>query len=405
MTSRVCVIGAGLAGLAAAESLVADGREVIVLEARNRVGGRVWSERFENGAWIERGAEFIELDQTSIQQLAERLDVELALTTMSYSDREPRGGTPVTREELLEGVAALGRTTRSLVGPGRAVREVLEETPMAPGARDAIAARLQISFAFPIDALDSRLLTHEAGSFSGEQSLRCVEGNQQLAVRLAESLGGAVHLKTPATAVEWTDSGARIQTPSGEVAADSCVVAVPASVLHGISFVPALPDWKTDALGGVAYGQAAKLAVPLRRSAAASAVLSVPDLYWTWTATRGRDEADAVVSCFAGSTAALEHLLVDEGPATWLARLRGLRPDLDLDEGGPVLTTWQDDPWAKAAYSSRVAGRPHDDTALQEPVRPIHFAGEHTAGDWFGLMEGAIRSGQRAADEIKLPSR
>lgn len=399
---RVCVIGAGLAGLATAESLLADGWEVIVLEARDRVGGRVWSERLENGAWIERGAEFIELDQTSIRELAERLDVELALTTMSYSDREPRGGIAVTREELLEGVAALGRSTPD---SNQAVRQVLDATPMTAGAREAIASRLQISFAFPIDALDSRLLTHEAGSFSGEQSLRCVEGNQQLAVRLAESLGGAVRLKTPATAVEWTDSGARIQTPSGEVGADSCVVAVPASVLYGISFAPMLPDRKADALGGVAYGQAAKLAVPLRRPAAASAVLSVPDLYWTWTATRGRDEADAVVNCFAGSTAALEHLRVDEGPATWLERLRGLRPDLDLDEGGAVLTTWQDDPWAKAAYSSRVAGRPHDDTALQEPVGPIHFAGEHTAGDWFGLMEGAIRSGQRAADEIKLRRR
>lgn len=401
-TPRVCVIGAGLAGLAAAESLLADGWEVIVLEARDRVGGRVWSERLENGAWIERGAEFIELDQTSIRELAERLDVELALTTMSYSDREPRGGTPVTREELLKGVAALGRSTP---GPNQAVGQVLESTPMTAGARAAIAARLQISFAFPIDALDSRLLTHEAGSFSGEQSLRCVEGNQHLAARLAENLGGAVHLKTPATAVEWTDSGTRIQTPSGEVAADSCVLTVPASVLNGISFTPAFPDWKADALDGVAYGQAAKLAVPLHRPATASAVLSVPDFYWTWTATRGRDEADAVVSCFAGSTAALEHLRVDEGPATWLERLRRFRPDLDLDEGGAVLTTWQDDPWAKAAYSSRVAGRAHDDSALQEPVGPIHFAGEHTAGDWFGLMEGAIRSGRRAAGEIKRPSR
>jgi monoamine oxidase len=110
-----------------------------------------------------------------------------------------------------------------------------------------------------------------------------------------------------------------------------------------------------------------------------------------------------VVGCFAGSPAALEQLGVDEGPARWLARLLELRPDLDLDETGAVLTTWHDDPWAQAAYSSLAAGRPHDDSALQEPVGPLHFAGEHTAGDWFGLMEGAIRSGQRVADEIKQP--
>jgi monoamine oxidase len=403
MTARVCVIGAGLAGLAAAERLEATGHEVVLLEARDRVGGRVWSEKLGNGAWIERGAEFIELDQTSIQELAARLDVPLALTTMSYSDREPRGGTPVTRDELAYGVAALGRSTRSLVGPNRTVREVLDETRMTEGAREAIASRLQISFAFPVDALDSRLLTHEAGSFSGEQSLRSIGGNQQLAIRLAEALEGRVHLGTAANGVEWSEAGVRVQTPTGEVPADACIVAVPASVMRRISFSPPLPARKDSALAGVVYGQAAKLAVPLRRPAPASAVLSVPDLYWTWTATRGAAEADPVVGCFAGSPAALEQLGVDEGPARWLARLLELRPDLDLDETGAVLTTWHDDPWAQAAYSSLAAGRPHDDSALQEPVGPLHFAGEHTAGDWFGLMEGAIRSGQRVADEIKQP--
>jgi monoamine oxidase len=397
---RVCVIGAGLAGLTAAEALKAAGYEVVVLEARARVGGRVWSEPLENGAWIERGAEFIELDQTSIQELADRLAVPLALTTMSYSSREPRGGTPVTSDELAEGVAALGR---SLVRPNLTVREVLDDAPMTQGAREAIASRLQISFAFPVDALDSTLLRHEAGSFSGEQSLRCIGGNQQLAIRLAEALEGTVHLGRPAIGVEWSETGVRVQTATGEVEAESCVVAAPASVMRQISFSPPLPARKEAALDGVVYGQAAKLAVPLRRPAPASAVLSVPDLFWTWTATRGVAEADPVVGCFAGSPAALEHLGVDEGSARWLARLRQLRPDLELNETGAVLTTWHDDPWAQAAYSSRAAGQPHDDAALQEPVGPLHFAGEHTAGDWFGLMEGAIRSGQRAADEIKLP--
>jgi monoamine oxidase len=400
---RACVIGAGLAGLAAAEQLQAAGHAVVVLEARDRVGGRVWSEQLENGAWIERGAEFIELDQTAIRELAERLGVSLALTTMSYSDREPCGGTPITREELLEGIAALKRSSTSLADANRTVRRVLDETPMAPGAREAIASRLQISFAFPVDALDSRLLTHEAGSFSGEQSLRCVGGNQQLAVRLATRFRDALHSSTAVTAVEWSEAGVRVQTASGEIEAEACVVTVPASVLHRISFSPPLPERNADAFAGVAYGQAAKLAVPLRGTAPASAVLSVPDLYWTWTATRGAAEADPVVGCFAGSEAALDQLAVREGPAIWLARVRELRPDLDLDEGGAVLTTWHDDPWARCAYSSRAAGQPRDDDALQEPVGPLHFAGEHTAGDLFGLMEGAIRSGQRAADELNRP--
>ena len=309
----------------------------------------------------------------------------------------------MTREELLEGIAALKRSSTSLAAPNRTVRRVLDETPMAPGAREAIASRLQISFAFSIDALDSRLLTHEAGSFSGEQSLRCIGGNQQLAIRLADRFGEALHLRTPVTAVEWSETRVQVQTATGEVEAEACVVSVPASVVPKISFSPPLPERKADAFAGVAYGQAAKLAIPLRGTAPASAVLSVPDLYWTWTATRGAAEADQVVGCFAGSEAALEELRVGEGPEIWLARVRGLRADLDLDEGGAILTTWHHDPWAQGAYSSRAAVQPHDDVALQEPVGPLHFAGEHTAGDWFGLMEGAVLSGQRAADEINRP--
>jgi monoamine oxidase len=150
------------------------------------------------------------------------------------------------------------------------------------------------------------------------------------------------------------------------------------------------------------YGHAAKLFVPLRRVPPPSAVLSVPDHFWTWTA-RG-DQAGAVqplVSAFAGSAPALARLQVTDGPASWLARVRALRPDLDLDEGGVVLSTWDDDPWIQAAYSTRgLAFDPADAELLARPVGPLHFAGEHTAGPWAGLMEGALRSGARAAAEL-----
>jgi monoamine oxidase len=81
--------------------------------------------------------------------------------------------------------------------------------------------------------------------------------------------------------------------------------------------------------------------------------------------------------------------------------VRALRPDLDLDEGGVVLSTWDDDPWIQAAYSTRGLGfDPDDAEPLARPVGPLHFAGEHTAGPWAGLMEGALRSGGRAAAEL-----
>ncbi|HKP98900.1 MAG TPA: FAD-dependent oxidoreductase, partial [Actinomycetes bacterium] len=75
-------------------------------------------------------------------------------------------------------------------------------------------------------------------------------------------------------------------------------------------------------------------------------------------------------------------------------------PDLDLD-GGALLSTWDDDPFIEAAYSTRTpAFDPGDPDLLARPVGPLHFAGEHTAGPWSGLMEGALRSGFRAAGDL-----
>ena len=77
-----------------------------------------------------------------------------------------------------------------------------------------------------------------------------------------------------------------------------------------------------------------------------------------------------------------------------------MRPELPL-AGDPVLTTWDDDPWAGFAYTADgLAARAGDDELLTAPAGTVHFAGEHTAGDWRALMEGALRSGIRAADEV-----
>jgi monoamine oxidase len=105
-----------------------------------------------------------------------------------------------------------------------------------------------------------------------------------------------------------------------------------------------------------------------------------------------------VVSCFAGSPAALERLEVAAGPGRWLESLAALRPELALDPDGAVLSTWGDDPWVGAAYS--IFPLPELTAALAEPVGPLAFAGEHIGGAFNGLMEGAIRSGRAAAANL-----
>ena len=401
--ARVCVIGAGFAGLAAAAALADGGLEPLVLEARERVGGRVHSRRLANGAVVELGAEFVEHDHQTLVATARRLGLAMAPTGMAYGDREPRGGLGTDRAAVLAEAARLKGLLAErpgLAGPGRSVAAVLAELPLDPGARQAIAARLQVSTGQPAEELAAAVLDHAGSSFSTRESLRVGGGNQRIALRLAERLPGAVHLGVPVRAVSWSAAGVRVAVEGAELDAEACLLAVPASVIGRIGFDPPLPAWKAEALERVVYGHAAKLFVPLRRVPEPSAVLSVPDRYWTWTA-RGPDEAvQPVVSAFAGSAPALDALGVAAGPASWRRRLAELRPDLALDRGA-VLSTWDDDPWIEAAYSTRTpAFRPGDPDLLARPVGPLHFAGEHTAGPFTCLMEGALRSGHRAAAEL-----
>ena len=87
-------------------------------------------------------------------------------------------------------------------------------------------------------------------------------------------------------------------------------------------------------------------------------------------------------------------------PGTWLASVASLRPELELDLDAPLLTTWHDDPWAQGAYSASSHSSPLDGAELARSVGSLAFAGEHTAGQWHGLMEGALRSGMRAAEDL-----
>ena len=142
--------------------------------------------------------------------------------------------------------------------------------------------------------------------------------------------------------------------------------------------------------------------MPLRERPAPSAVLSVPERYWTWTARAGAD-VQPVVNAFAGSRPALDALGVNEGPDRWLASIAELRPDLQLAPDDLVLSTWSDDPWARGAYSVHTPGG--NDPALAERYGRVVLAGEYTAGHFAALMEGALRSGARAAAQLLLTER
>jgi len=396
---KAAVVGAGLAGLVAADELQQAGAEVVVLEARDRVGGRVWSRRLAKSAVVEMGAEFILPGNTAIRELAERFGLGLWDKGMRYGQREPRGGPGVTAEELAQAVDAAGRAFAE-GAPDVTARRFLEGLDVAPGAREALLARVEISSANSADLVAARDLAGIA-HVDDDPAPSIAGGNQSLPLALAEGLD--VRFDAPVERLAWGAGGVRLSAGGAELEADVCVVAVPASVIDRIAFEPALPAQLSEALERVLYGEAAKLFVPLRRPAAPSAVMSVPERYWTWTATGAGDEPQPVVSAFAGSPGALAGLEVSAGPERWLASLQRLRPDLELDLDGGLLSTWSDDPWAGAAYSTSPAAELGE--LSERPIGPLAFAGEHLGGPFAALMEGAIRSGRAAAGALlRAPS-
>jgi len=388
---KVVVVGAGFAGLAAADALASRGVEVAVFEARDRVGGRVHSRKLDNGAVVELGAEFVLPGYDVLRETAARLGLVLFEKGTLYGDREPRDGPPVTREELLAAHEALR-------DPGEgSVAQALERLVPSDGARAAIAARLAVSSGYELDDQSASALAESAAGFGDFPSHGLVGGNDQIALGLAQRLGTAVRTSTPVSRVAWSADGVFVRAGAEEVAADACVIATPAPHALELDWDPPLPDWKREALSGVRYGQAAKLFLPLVSAVPPSQTLSVPLRFWTWT-----QREMPVASSFAGSPSALELLDIDRGPAKWADAVRALRPDLEYANAPPVLSTWHDDAWARGAYSARTLSAPLDDEALaRSPVGVVAFAGEHTAGHWHGLMEGALRSGLRAAAEVE----
>lgn len=397
--TRVAVVGAGYAGLAAAVDLLDAGVDVVVLEARDRVGGRVWSEPLDGpggtGPVIERGAEFVLDGYDVMRGWLDRTGLRLLETGMSYYVREPRGAGDIGVPDMSAGATALAAAPRP---PGASVADVLSRLDLRPEVAEAIRARVEISCAWPADDLAASVVDHVA-SFADLPSHRVEGGNQLLAIRMAGLLGARVRLGVAVRMVGHSGRGVLLETTAGTDLVDAVVLAVPLPVLRDLEVTPPFPYDKRRALDRMTMGSAAKVHVGLRSTAPTSAVMSVPDRFWCWTAAGADGRVPLVLNAFAGSPEAVATLVAD--PDAWVRRLVDLRDDLELDLESTVVTTWHDDPWARGAYSADgLAALPGDVDLVAAPTGRVFVAGEHTAGEWSGLMEGALRSGSRAAREV-----
>jgi len=379
-----------------------------VLEARDRVGGRVWSQELVPGdprSVVERGGEFV-LDGYDVTRVVlAGLDLELAGTTMSYYEREPRGGAATTARDVARCATAVAGIAAA-APPGASLAGAVAGWRGSPAALAAYLSRVVVTHGVDAGVLAASAVTGVTGGFARRPSWRVAGGNQRAAEGLAGRLGPSVRLRSPVQAIEHDHEGVRVLTAGGAVTGEAVIVAVPMAVLRVLPFSPPLPGARREAWRRAGLAHNAKLHAPLAGPAAASAVQSVRERFWTWTATDASGQVQPVVHAFGGTEPGLAALGVAEGPARWASRVAALRPELSVDQDRALLTTWNDDPWAGESYSAHTTGvADGDDQLIAAPAGRVYFAGEHTAGAWAGLMEGALRSGARAADEVLAAAR
>ncbi len=394
---RVGVIGAGFAGLAAADALRADGAEVTVLEARDRVGGRVWSVPFGDGAVVERGAEFILPGYESMNALAARFGIPLVLKGTPYGRRVPIGEEAVSQTDL-EG--AFDRLAAGAAADAASAADAIATLDLDPRLSKLIQTRVAISNGYPVDDLAASVLDEGASTFGDFDNHTLAGGNMRLAEALAAELGAAVRLSSPVRRVRWSQDAVNIATDHAEIEADAVVVAIPTAPLAEIEFDPPLEGATAEALRAVTYGQNSKLFLRLRSPAPPSAIMSVARHFWTYTQLGADGRPAPFVTGYTGTMSAIDDLGGSDGFERWVAALVALREDLDLEPESAMLSSWNDDPWVRGSYSARTLSSPLRDDDLVKPIGPLFFAGEHTAGEWHGLMEGALRSGRRAAEQV-----
>jgi len=394
---HVGVIGAGFAGLAAADALRAGGAEVTVLEARDRVGGRVWSVPFGEGATVERGAEFILPGYETMNALAARFGIPLVLKGTPYGRRVPIGEEAVSQTELED---AFDRLAAGGAADAASAADAIAALQLDPPLSKLIQTRVAISNGYPADDLAASVLDEGASTFGDFDNHTLEGGNMRLAEALAAELGAAVRLSSPVRRVRWSQGAVNIATDHTQIEADAVVVAIPTAPLAEIEFDPPLEGATAEALRAVTYGQNSKLFVRLRSPAPPSAIMSVAGHFWTYTQLGGDGRPAPFVTGYTGTMSAIDDLGGSDGFERWVAALVALREDLDPEPESAMLSSWNDDPWVRGSYSARTLSSPLRDGDLVKPIGPLFFAGEHTAGEWHGLMEGALRSGRRAAEQV-----
>jgi putrescine oxidase len=439
----VVVVGAGVAGLAAASRLVAEGRTVVVLEARDRVGGRLWNTEI-GGEANELGGEWVAPYHSRLRELLPELGIELFPAYRDgddvYVDESGRAHrhtgaesvlSPNSERALKDADAKLDALAKELDpeapwahADARALdtitfdewlrREVADETARAnlgSYLADGFLTKPTHSFSLlhGLWAIAGAGGTYEL--FAGEQCLayRVVGGSQLIPIRLAERLGDQVVLDAPVRALRWSADGVEVDAGAVRALGRSAIVAIPPNLTGSIRFEPALPGWRMRLQQATSQGFVMKfLAVydePFWRADGLSGEGFAPHQFVREIYDNSPPSASAGVLCtfLPGENAEVASRMSPDARKSavieGLAKYVGPRALQVVDY---IEMDWSAEEWTRGAYAATfgVGGLTRFGEDLRRPVGPIHWACADIAGVGHMHMEGGIRSGEAAADAV-----
>jgi monoamine oxidase len=423
---RVVVVGAGVAGLAAALVLEREGCDVSVLEATDRVGGRVRTWRgFADGAHAEEGADLLEGGHATLSRWLRALGLRtVPVLRDGFRLRSADGRVlPAGWSEAERALAPLGRRLDAVgrdwgSDAARALSRVSVSAWLRRiGAGAGLSARCR-SLARGLMLGDPRRLSllqfadELTAGTSGPAGpfVRVEGGNDRLPGAMAHALRSPVETGAVVSRVERAAGACRVRV-RGEGrarAAAAVVVAVPPPLVARIEFLPALPASVRRAVAGLAMGEATKALLRFDRRSwarrgAGLAWGTDSDVGAFWDAGEGQAGRPAILSVTTGADLSARVARLSEA-----GRLRFYRERLPrlgvgrarLLEGRTVV--WEREPYARGAYARFDVGYdPALRALLSRPLGRIAFAGEHTSRDAQGYVEGALASGERAAADAR----